>query len=154
MKRMIRLFIDGEVPSQNVTDRMHWRERHNLLSRWRFQVRQAMTPTGFPMYALKPQGKVSVAITAYRRRKITDHANIVGGCKGLIDALTYNCLIVDDSEKWATFSYDQRLASHPLNPFRNPNGTGRIGTVVEITEDRKENHGSGSGSGDGDAGDR
>ena len=46
-------------------------------------------------------------ITSLRPRLITDHANLVGGCKGLVDALVSCGLAYDDADEWLTVEYAQ-----------------------------------------------
>ena len=66
-----------------------------------------------------------VVITTYRKQRIRDHANLVGGCKGLIDALVNAQLLHDDSDLWMEAEYHQELAS------KSP--TGKPYTIVQIT---------------------
>lgn len=106
--------IPLEVPSQNVTDRMHFMARHRLKKQWTLRVGLAagvLHPEGFPC-------KMAVTIHSYRTRRITDHANLVGGCKMVIDAIRDSGLIVDDSDKWMVATYKQDLASK--SPTRKP----------------------------------
>jgi hypothetical protein len=42
------------------------------------------------------------------RRREFDHANLVGGCKPLIDVLVSMAIIVDDAPKHFTCAYAQR----------------------------------------------
>ena len=48
-----------------------------------------------------------VVITSYRARLILDKGNLVGGAKGLIDAIVNVGLLFDDSDKWAQIEYQQ-----------------------------------------------
>jgi hypothetical protein len=48
-----------------------------------------------------------VTIVAIRTRKIKDYANLVGGCKGLVDAMVYNGILADDSEEMCQITYLQ-----------------------------------------------
>jgi hypothetical protein len=97
------LDIPLEVQSQNVTDRMHWRVRHKHNLQWKAMM--AVRSAGYP----RATGKRRVTVTAYRKRLIADYANLVGGCKGLMDALTHAGLIVDDKIKWMEAEYRQEL---------------------------------------------
>jgi Holliday junction resolvase RusA-like endonuclease len=117
---MIRLAIPLEIPSQNVTDRMHWRTRTRHIQTWRIHVAAAARRIG----ATEATGPMAVRIISYRRRRITDAANLVGGAKATVDALTRAGLIQDDSDDQARITYEQRLASeHP---------TGRPCTIIEL----------------------
>jgi hypothetical protein len=118
------LIIPREVPSQNVRDRLHWRDRHRDMKAWLVLVRMAANVAGIPAHGGKRR---RVRIEAYRIRKCADRANLIGGCKGLIDAITTAGLIVDDSEKWAQFEYAQDLANYgPCD--------GRPCTVISIED--------------------
>lgn len=101
---MIRFTIPIQVPSQNETDRMHWRARNRLVQTWKIWARVAASTHP------KAAGKRKVHILAVRKRLITDRANLVGGCKGLVDALTHAGLILDDSDDLADIAYFQETA--------------------------------------------
>jgi hypothetical protein len=90
-----------EIPSQNRTDRMHWAKRSKLQRLWLVSIRAA---AGRIEKATTPQ---SVVIRSYRKRLITDHANLVGGAKLVVDALVKAGLLVDDSDDWAEIEYRQ-----------------------------------------------
>ena len=75
-------------------------------------------------YRSKPKkalGKRFVQITSLRTRKL-DKDNLIGGCKGLVDALKKHNLIVDDSPKWIEVEYKQETEG------KNPR------TVIEVRE--------------------
>lgn len=75
-------------------------------------------------YRSKPKQakeKRYVQITSLRTRKL-DMDNLIGGCKGLVDALKKHDLIVDDSPKWIEVEYKQGIES------KNPR------TVIEVRE--------------------
>lgn len=75
-------------------------------------------------YRCKPKkalGKRFVKITSLRTRKL-DIDNLIGGCKGLVDALKKHDLIVDDSPKWIEVEYKQETDG------KNPR------TVIEVCE--------------------
>lgn len=106
-----RVTVPLEVQSQNVTDRMFWRKRHALKNRWKVNLHSAVG------YVERPTCRMVVTVEAYRCRLITDHANLVGGCKLVIDAIRDVGLIHDDSDKWMVAAYVQHLRSHPTNPM-------------------------------------
>ncbi len=102
---MFSFSIPFEVPSQNVCERRHWtarrKEQEGLA--WLLKIHAAAVP--------RAKGQRLVRIHAYRKRLCRDDANLVGGCKGLVDALVTARLLVDDSKPWAKFTYCQDLAS-------------------------------------------
>ena len=100
---MNRLVVDIEIPSQNVRDRWHWSRvrRHLTLCRWAI-----MAAMGGRLQR-RAVGHRSVRITSVRRRRIIDHANLVGGAKSLVDAMTGIGLIEDDSDDLVTITYHQ-----------------------------------------------
>lgn len=112
--------IPLEVPSQNVTDRMHHMARHRLKQTWALRIKG----TVLALWKAKETRKMAVTIHSYRTRRITDHANLVGGCKMVIDAIRDAGLIVDDSDKWMVATYNQDVAS------KSP--TGGPCTVINI----------------------
>lgn len=111
--------IPLETPSQNVTDRMHWRARSKLKGQWLYRILAACGGMHSPLMIRK-----RVEILAYRKRLITDRGNLIGGCKLVVDAIRDAGLIFDDSDKWATIDYRQELAS------KSP--TGRACTYITI----------------------
>lgn len=94
-----------EVPSQNARDGQHWSARHRERKELTWRVRAALPPGGCPHGTRKR----AVVIHAFRRRRITDRANLVGGAKALVDALVAAGVLVDDSDRWAAITYDQGL---------------------------------------------
>lgn len=122
MRLIVDLIIPFEVPSQNVTERRHWSRRAKEKKSVLWMLRGAL-PSGCRPHDGK---KRVVEITAYRRRRIRDHANLVGGCKTLVDALVTVGLLVDDSEQWATFDYRQDVLS--------AYGFDRPMTIIRITD--------------------
>jgi hypothetical protein len=90
---------------------MHWRTRHALKNRWKVNLHHAVG------YVERPACRMAVTVEAYRCRLITDHANLVGGCKMVIDAIRDVGLIHDDSDKWMVAAYVQHLRSHSTNPY-------------------------------------
>lgn len=109
-----------EVPSQNAREKAHWsahrRERKALT--WR--VLAALAGVGCPHLGRKRH----VAVIAMRRVRIRDSANLVGGCKALLDALVAAGVLRDDSDRWASIDYDQGL--HRRAGFDQPTTVVRI----------------------------
>lgn len=102
------------VPSQNVRERMHWREQRAEVRTWATWFTFQRATAGLP----KATSHRHVAILSFRRQLCRDHANLVGGCKGLIDGLVDSGWLVDDAIAWMTATYDQQLASRA--PDRQP----------------------------------
>lgn len=129
---MIRITSRLQVPGQNKRERWHWAKQRREVSSWEVQARAVMSPA----VARSCIGqKQHVTITSYRRQRFHDEANLIGGCKGLVDGLVRAGLLVDDSTTWATFTYRQQTLAH------SPLGYLQPCTVIEITpaEPAKEN---------------
>jgi hypothetical protein len=101
---------------------MHWHKRNRLKKQWRWAILCETNTVPRPA-----TGKRAVTILSYRKRRITDHANLVGGAKLVVDAIRDAGLIVDDSDKWMVAAYKQELASKSPYPF-----DGKESTVISI----------------------
>jgi hypothetical protein len=112
---VIDILIHKEVPSMNVRERMHWRAQRREVSTWEAMLRAASTPS---LWQRMVGTRAVVHIHAFRRQRTRDEANLIGGCKGLIDGLVRAGLLVDDSREWATFTYVEDVASK--SPTRKP----------------------------------
>lgn len=113
-----RLEIPKKIESLNKLNKMHWSDRHRYTSDWAQQI----FVEHLRKYRSKPKKakeKRYVQITSLRKRKL-DMDNLIGGCKGLVDALKKHDLIVDDSPKWIEVDYSQEIES------KNPR------TVIEV----------------------
>jgi hypothetical protein len=94
------------IPSQNQTSRMHWRAVRKLRKDegWHVTAAKLALPKGTP---LPPSGQhVNVTVQSYRSR-LLDFGNLVGGAKGLIDALVAAGLATDDKPSMMTATYQQ-----------------------------------------------
>ncbi len=111
---MIDLLIPLEIPSQNESDHMHWSKRHKMTKLWETWIRYAMRPNAMDCAS----GKRSVHIHAFRKRRITDASNLHGGAKYAVDAIKRCGLLIDDSDKWVTLTYEQSVASK--SPTKKP----------------------------------
>jgi hypothetical protein len=121
----MRLTSRLQIPGQNKRERWHWAKQRREVSGWEVQFRALTSPASLAPYTAK---KLHVTITSYRRQRFHDEANLIGGCKGLVDGLVRAGVLVDDSTTWATFTYRQEtLAKSPLG-YLQPC------TVVEIEE--------------------
>lgn len=114
----LRITTHLQIPGQNKRERWHWASQRREVRAWQIQ---------FNAFVNKPATtKRAVNIISYRRQRFHDEANLIGGCKGLIDGMVRAGLLVDDSQKWATFTYRQELAS------ASPMGRGVPCTVIDI----------------------
>ena len=111
---MIDLLIPLETPSANTRERWHWSQQRREVSRWEKWFIYAQRPGGMD----RAHGKRTVRIHAFRRRRCSDEANFLSGCKGLIDGLVRAGLLVDDSRELATFAYAEDVASK--SPTKKP----------------------------------
>lgn len=102
------LWIPLEIPSQNALKGRNWRAVAAATKRrraaWAWACAAAMRKVGCP----PAKGPRSLHIIAYRRQRCRDIANLIGGAKACIDGLVDAGLLVDDSDKLAEISYDQR----------------------------------------------
>ena len=95
-KQTIR--IPMAVYSRNKIDKMHWSEKRRLRQNYQLFVRQQMSH--FRYKKADPKEMFAIEIAACRMRPIRDHDNLVGGCKQLIDALSQEQFIWDDSSEF------------------------------------------------------
>ena len=102
--------ISEPIPSQNQTAREHWATKQRRKKRYTVQILVAlMVDYGYDdrkRLMSRPKG-VHLTITSKRRRRITDIANLIGGAKGLIDAIVSLGLIYDDADEYVTIEYRQ-----------------------------------------------
>jgi hypothetical protein len=105
---VIDLLIPLEIPSHNELNKLHWSTRHKIGKMWEQWIRYTMRNDGLDV----AHGKRHVEITAYRKRRIPDEANLIAGAnKTLVDAMVRAGLLVDDCDKLATFAYAQDVGS-------------------------------------------
>lgn len=102
MPQSVEIYLLLEVPSRNTLDKMHWSKRH----RFSQMVETMLWP--FRRGAWKATGPRSVLIIAARKRKL-DRDNLVGGCKGVIDALVRCGFLIDDDEQHCAIQFKQEL---------------------------------------------
>lgn len=117
----MRVVSSLQVPGQNKRERWHWAKQRREVSSWEIQFRAFVRP-------IPTTTKQHVTITSYRRQPFHDEANLIGGCKGVVDGLVRAGLLVDDSTTWASFTYRQDTAA--ISPL----GKGVPCTVIEIED--------------------
>lgn len=78
-------------------------------------------------------GRRLVTVTSYRRRRIMDHANLVGGCKGLFDGMVRARLLIDDSDRFVTATYRQGVLSEIPPEIAREFGRRPL-TVIELSD--------------------
>ena len=103
---MIQLVIPSVTPSQNEVDRMPWWDKMKMRDEWYWRVRIALRENGWVLEKWK-RGPMQVHIIRVAKRLIDD-GNLPSGCKYLLDGLTKEGLLTDDSRKWCRATFDQR----------------------------------------------
>ncbi len=106
-RRAITLAIPREVLSHNLLYHAHWSAVSKDRRAWESFVHVVALHAKAERSEL-PR-RCTVRILAVRKRLIRDTANLVGGCKGLVDALVSQRLIYDDADRWCTITYAQEL---------------------------------------------
>lgn len=94
------VIIKRRVPSQNQSTYAHWSAYHKEKSAWAMLI-----AAGLPQRK-PPTSPVHIRIASYRNR-LLDFANLVGGCKPIIDQLKHRGYIRDDSVRWFRCDYSQ-----------------------------------------------
>ena len=90
--------IPMKVHSRNQIDKMHWSRKRKLRQDYQVFIRQQMSY--FRWEEADTEEYFDVKIVVFRIRKIKDHDNLIGGCKQLIDALSHEGFIWDDSSEY------------------------------------------------------
>ena len=119
--------IPYNIPSQNVTARRHWRANHRDVA----QVAQMVRLVAWSICNAK--GPRSVVVTSYRKQRITDGANLIGGAKSLVDGLVKAGALVDDNDRMARITYGQAVLSQLPEEWVKTYGRRPL-TVIEILD--------------------
>ena len=90
--------IPSKIESRNVIDRLHWSTKSNLRKTYQLFIRQQMSH--YRLKKAEPGEKFILELTTFRKRRIADHDNLVGGAKQMIDALVHEGFIWDDDTKF------------------------------------------------------
>jgi hypothetical protein len=110
--------LPRDIKSQNSTTYSHWRVYYNEKKAWLAVVSRCMRD----MHGMRLDRSTWRIVRRYcGRQREMDHANLVGGCKALVDCLTKCGIIVDDAPKYFDCNYEQ---------WRNEEGL--TGTVVQL----------------------
>lgn len=91
-----RLIVLLPSPSQNTRDSQHWGTRHKTKGTWWWCIRAC---PGF-LFVPPAAGKRRVTIERHTRAVFQDPANVIGGCKGIVDDLVDLKLLKGDTEQW------------------------------------------------------
>jgi len=114
MKEGEKIQIPMKIYSRNLIDKMHWSAKRDLRGTYQTLVRNQMILTK----KRKVEDKEVVyhlSITAHLRR-LYDYDNLIGGCKQLMDALSHEMFIWDDSPTFIVKSEYEQLKTK-LDPF-------------------------------------
>ena len=98
--------IDHRVFSRNKIDKMHWAEKGRLKGQYRILIRNQMKLNKIK----ETESKCRIIISCYVTR-LMDHDNVWGGLKGLIDSLTIENFIHDDSNAWLEIKQIKQIKS-------------------------------------------
>lgn len=102
---MIIIILDKPILSRNKTEGRHWSVKNRYTQEWEWLIKsKGKLP--------KAKGKMNLQITSFRKKKL-DYDNLVGGCKGLIDAIKRLGGILNDSPDLVTLKIDQEKIRKP-----------------------------------------
>lgn len=96
------------ILSQNKTMRRHWAANKRDNDRCYYNI---VSTRNKDQSGPHLGHRRRVHILSVRRRLITDKANLIGGAKGLIDALTRAGVIVDDRDEMVEITYEQKTGN-------------------------------------------
>jgi len=113
-----RWVIMCEIKSQNKTTYRHWTAHRDDRNEWEQLIAVHMRAVCGKKYKVS---KWRITRMLGRGRRRFDHANLVGGCKGLVDCLVRRKIIVDDSPQHFECDYRQ---------LKSDDGIAR--TVIEL----------------------
>lgn len=102
---VVELVLPFPSPSQNQLDRWHWSKKRRLRDQCRLLLRSQMRIRGLaPESPPRQKRCVEVVRTG---AKLLDYGNLVGGFKPILDAMTLEFLLHDDSPDWVSDIYRQ-----------------------------------------------
>ena len=97
------LFIPLKIKSRNEIDKYHWAVKKKLKQEYCLFIRNQMRLQRI----LFAQCKLYKIIIISYRKRLLDFDNLVGGCKQMIDAMTDEKLIFDDSPEYLEIEFKQ-----------------------------------------------
>jgi hypothetical protein len=105
------------IESQNKRDKMHWAQKAKDRQDWtsRMIALVYLSNTQEWLLNVKQKEKRFVKVVSYRKR-LLDYGNLVGGAKGMIDALKHARLIYDDCPQWIKVEYVQCTTNKGQGP--------------------------------------
>lgn len=99
-------------PSGNALRGKKYKNPHDykrLRETWEWELAAALTPEGrLRLKAAAVTSAMRVRITVVRNREL-DFDNLVAGCKPVVDAMTNDGFLKDDSPAWARIEYSQAV---------------------------------------------
>tara|TARA_Y100001973_G_C5197786_1_gene335507 strand:- start:2104 stop:2472 length:369 start_codon:yes stop_codon:yes gene_type:complete len=98
MHKIDTITLPITIESRNKLDKMHWAAKRRLRQTYCLLVRNQMRLNNIPLAKLESEYEISILV--FRRYRIRDYDNLVGGCKQLLDALTREDFIFDDDTKY------------------------------------------------------
>ena len=98
--------IDHRVYSRNTIDRKHWAWKSNLRKQYQILVRNQMRLNDIK----QTKDKCRIIINCYLTRMM-DMDNVWGGLKNMIDSLTRENFIHDDSPTWLQIDQVKQIKS-------------------------------------------
>lgn len=104
----MKLRMEKTIKSRNQFHGRHWSVKHKDSREWEWSLREA-----YRKPLPEATGRVALKITSVRHRYL-DYDNLVGGCKGLVDALKRMGAIIDDSPKHVEMSFAQEKPLHSI----------------------------------------
>lgn len=99
---MITVAVPLQVPSLNVTSKMHWLKYQREKKMWQF----AIWAVGQALIKSRNTPFTRITLRSYRKR-LLDRDNLIGGAKMVIDAIRDLKWIVDDDPAHLTVEYVQ-----------------------------------------------
>ena len=99
-----------KIESRNVLDKQHWAVKRESKGLWALFIRNQMKLRGIEKAKCK---KYKIYILSYRKKKL-DYDNLVGGCKQLLDAMTDEQFIFDDSPDYIDLHVEQHICKEYL----------------------------------------
>jgi len=138
MRQQIKIPI--QIESRNKLDNMHWAEKSKLRKFYELFIRQQMSKYNIRESSVGQRW--SINIVTYRRRKIRDYDNLIGGSKQLLDAMSNEGFIWDDSSEYiGSPVINQELLStinedEPFTIITRINGMNENNKLGRLIEDK------------------